>query len=223
MADEKVSRKLGRVGKDPLDKSKRNMKSLPWREEMEPAYEAYKAEQPSQEEIEKVRDYAIAPIEIFKNPHLRVKSVELELAHLYRAAIGAIIDLLDEDTACKVAYEFGKRHGARRLSTFYKGHNLSGGVEAMAMWQDYAHATVGPMHTSALFADYDHEMVEVSRTENSFGSAVGVTSPVEVAFASGFSQGYKSVDPSLSYIEELIFDRPDGTVEYVHRFWFNQD
>jgi hypothetical protein len=85
----------------------------------------------------------------------------------------------------------------------------------MVMWQDTAHASAGARHTSALFARYDDEVVEVTRTEDSFGS-VGQQPPATTAYF----DGYQSVDPQLSHVEELWRERPDGKTEFVPRFWY---
>jgi hypothetical protein len=82
-----------------------------------------------------------------------------------------------------------------------------------------AHASAGARHTSALFARYDHEMVEVTRTEDSFGS-VGEQSPTIQAYFDGFVDGYRTVDPRLTHAEEFRRERPDGTTEFVVRFWY---
>jgi hypothetical protein len=42
----------------------------------------------------------------------------------------------------------------------------------------------------------------------------------ELANVDGFIDGYKSVDPHLSSVEELRRERPDGTMEFVARFCY---
>jgi hypothetical protein len=111
-------------------------------------------------------------------------------------------------------------HGSiTRLGTFLSAQGLPGGVESMAMWQDTAHASAGAQHTTALFARYDDEVIEVTRTEDSFGS-VGQQSPATKAYFDGFIDGYQSVDPQLSHVEELWRERLDGQTEFVARFWY---
>jgi hypothetical protein len=46
------------------------------------------------------------------------------------------------------------------------------------------------------------------------------TLPATMAYFDGFIDGYQSVDPQLSYVEELWRERPDGKTEFVARFWY---
>jgi hypothetical protein len=213
-------RRLGKVTKDPLDTSKRNFKYLPWTEAGAAALATYRNEQPSAEELARAEAFKISPIEFLKNPHLRVRALESELAHFFRTWMTAIEQTLDAPTATKVAYAAGLAHGTRRLGTFLAALGLPGGTESMAMRQDTAHAGAGMRHTSALWARYDDELVEVVRTEDSFGAHTGKESEVQMAFFDGFIDGYQAADPSLTSVEELMRERPDGAVEFVHRFWY---
>jgi hypothetical protein len=156
---------------------------------------------------------------MLENPHLKVRALENELAHMFRNFLVSLEETLDEERARKVAYAAGLAHGKRRLGTFLSGQGLPRGVESMAMWQDTAHASAGARHTTALFARYDDEVIEVTRTEDSFGS-VGQQSPATMAYCDGFIDGYQSVDPQLSHVEELWRERPDGRTEFVARFWY---
>ncbi len=137
--------------------------------------------------------------------------------------MGAIERELDEAAACKVAYAAGFAHGKRRLGTFLEGQNLTGSAKTMAMWQDTGHASAGAKHASALYARYDDSLVEVSRTENSFGAHTGDDPPAMIAFFDGFVDGYKAADPALVRVEEMERPRSDGKVELVHRFWYTED
>jgi hypothetical protein len=60
-------------------------------------------------------------------------------------------------------------------------------------------------HTTAPFARYDDEVIEATRT---------------MAYFDGFIDGYQSVDPQLSRVEELWRERPDGKTEFVARSWY---
>lgn len=192
---------------------------LPWADATAEALARYREEQPAPEELKRVDAYQVTPAEMLDKPHLKVHAVENELAHMFRNFLVSLERTLDEEGACKVAYAAGLAHGKRRLGTFLSGQGLPGGVESMAMWQDTAHASAGPRHATALFARYDEEVIEVTRTEDSFGS-VGQQSPVTMAYFDGFVDGYQSIDPQLSRVEELRRERPDGTTEYVTRFWY---
>jgi hypothetical protein len=44
--------------------------------------------------------------------------------------------------------------------------------------------------------------------------------PSDKAYFDGFIDGYQSVDPQLSHVEELWRERPDGKTEFVARFWY---
>jgi hypothetical protein len=211
--------RYGLVDQDPSDTTRRDLTTLPWAEETAQALTHYRAAQPSPAELARVDAYETTPAEMLANPHLKVRAIENELAHMFGNFLISLETTLDEESATKVAYAAGLAHGKRRLSTFLAGQGLSGGVKAMAMWQDTAHASAGARHTSALFARYDDELVEVVRTEDSFGS-VGQQSPSTKAYFDGFVEGYHAVDPQLSGVDELWRTRPDGATEFVARFWY---
>ena len=90
----------------------------------------------------------------------------------------------------------------------------------MAAWQDTSHSSAGARHASALFVHYDQELVEVVRTEDSFGMHTGDEPPNVTAFFDGMIDGYHAADPALSCVEELVRERNDGSIEFVHRFWY---
>lgn len=214
--------RLGRVTHDSSDTSHTDLEYLPWAQKGEEALSQYRAQLPSPEQLAKVDAYELSPLEYFDNPHLRVRSLENELAHMYRTWLVAIEQTLDPQTAGKVAYAAGVVHGTRRLGTFRKAQALPSGTTTMAMWQDTAHASAGSKHTSALWVRYDDELVEVVRTEDSFAAHSGKESEAQKAFFDGFIDGYKTADPSLSRVEEMTRERDDGRVEYVHRFWYKK-
>ena len=209
--------RLGLIAFDPPTAGRKAMVALPWVDEAAAALARYRQQQPSAEDLARVDTYQTTPMEMLTDPHLKVRAIENELAHLLRTFIGSLENLLDEDSARRVAYAAGLAHGTRRLRTFLQGQALPGGPESMARWQDTAHASAGARHTSALFARYDQELVEVTRTEDSFGS-VGQQSPTTQAYFDGFIDGYKAVDPRLSHAEEFCRTRPDGATEFVVRF-----
>ena len=211
--------RYGLVSEDPSDTAGRALTTLPWAEEATAALARYRAEQPSPAELARVDAYQTTPTEMLGNPHLKVRAIENELAHMFRNFLVSLEQNLDAESARKVAYAAGLAHGKRRLGTFLSGQGLQSGAETMAMWQDTAHASAGARHTSALFARYDREVVEVVRTEDSFGS-VGLQSTTTAAYFDGFIDGYKSIDPQLSHVDELRRKRPDGTTEFVARFWY---
>lgn len=214
--------RLGRVAQDPVDTTKRNMKSLPWVQEGIEALAQYRNDQPNAEDIARARTYAMSPVEFLHNPHFRVRTLEDELGNMFRTWLTAVESTADVETAKKIAYAAGLAHGTRRLGTFIKDLGLSGGTVTMAMRQDTAHAASGVRHTSALWAKYDEELVEVVRTEDSFGAHTGKESETQVAFFDGFIDGYMTADPSLIRVEEMTRERPDGRVEFVHRFWYRK-
>jgi hypothetical protein len=211
--------RFGLVSQDPSDTATRQLTTLPWAHATTEALARYREEQPTPEELERVDAYQAAPGEMLESPHLKVRALENELAHMFRNFLVSLEQTLDEESARKVAYAAGLAHGKRRLGTFLSGQGLPGGVESMAMWQDTAHASAGVRHTTALFARYDDEVIEVTRTEDSFGS-VGQQSPATMSYFDGFIDGYQSVDPQLSHVEELWRERPDGKTEFVARFWY---
>ncbi|MFR9803740.1 hypothetical protein ACL02T_15745 [Pseudonocardia sp. RS010] len=198
----------------------RCLRTLSWAERANTALERYRDRQPAAHELARVAHYRATPLEFLENPHLRVQALENELAHSFDLMWSALEETLDVETACRVSYSAGLLHGKRRLGTFLAGLESSGGAESMAMWQDTAHASAGPRHTTALFARYDHELVEVARTDDSFGTTGKAQSPVRAAFFDGFIDGYKAVDPALREVEEMTRTSADGTVETVHRFWY---
>jgi hypothetical protein len=210
------------VANDSPDTVGDDLTMLSWAAETEQALARYRQELPSPDALSRVDSYQVTPSEMLANPHLRIRAIETELAHLFRNFVATLEQTLDEPQACKVAYAAGLAHGKRRLSTFLDGQSLQGGPKTMAMWQDTAHSSAGPRHTSALVARYDNHVVEVSRTEDSFGS-VGEQSPAMVAYFDGFADGYTEIDPQLSYVEELVRKRSDGRSEFVTRFWYEQE
>jgi hypothetical protein len=211
--------RFGLVSQDPPDTAARQLTTLAWADATAEALARYREEQPAPEDLERVDAYQTTPVEMLENPHLKVRALENELAHMFRNFLVSLEQTLDADSARKVAYAAGLAHGKRRLGTFLRGQKLPGGVASMAMWQDTAHASAGARHTSALFARYDDEVIEVTRTEDSFGS-VGQQSPATMAYFDGFIDGYQSVDPQLSRVDELWRERPDGKTEFVARFWY---
>jgi hypothetical protein len=214
--------RFGLVTQDPPDVAARQLRTLPWADETAKALARYREQQPTAEELGRVDAYQTTPVEMLENPHLKVRALENELAQMFRNFLVSLEQTLDEEGARKVAYAAGLAHGKRRLGTFLSGQGLPGGVESMVMWQDTAHASAGARHTSALFARYDDEVVEVTRTEDSFGS-VGQQPPATTAYFDGFIDGYQSVDPRLSHVEELWRERPDGRTEFVARFWYRPE
>jgi hypothetical protein len=212
----------GMIEQEDADVACRNLKPLPWAAETQEALARYQAEQPSAEELRKVEAYEFAPEDYFERPHLRVKSLESQLAHMFRTWLQAVEANLPEQDACKVAYAAGLSHGSRRLSTFLKREDLPQGTEMMAMFQDTAHASAGARHASALFARYDDELVEISRTEDSFGAHGGEESPGLRAFFDGFIDGYQQADPALTSVEEMTRKLPNGKVRFIHRFWYRK-
>ena len=216
---ENLIRRFGLVSQDPTDLSGHVLATLPWAEETRAPLARYRDEQPSAEDLSRVDLYQVTPAEMLRTPHLKIRALENELAHTLRHFFVSLEDNLDLENAKKVAYAAGLAHGKRRLSGFLRGQGLTGGPEAMAMWQDTAHASAGPKHTTALFAHYDHDVVEVVRTEDSFGT-VGQQSRVIGTYFEGFIAGYKSIDPRLSHIDEFRRERADGKTDYVVRFWY---
>ena len=214
--------RLGQIGHDPLEARARDLKPLPWADETQAAAERYRAAQPSDADLARVDNYEITPLEYFENAHLRVRALENELGFMYRNWITTVEQQLDEATACKVAYAAGLSHGKRRMGKFLTGHKQPGGPESMAMLQDYGHSSAGPRHATALFARYDDGLVEVSRTEDSYGAHTGEESAVVKAFFDGFADGYMATDPRLKRVEEMTRARADGRTEFVHRFWYEQ-
>ena len=211
--------RLGLVTHTPNDDAT-DLKMLPWVGETAIALQAYRDQQPSATELARVDKYEASPLEYFGNPHLRVRALENEAGHMFRNMIAQLDLNLDEQTARKVAYAAGLAHGERRMSSFKNGQKLDGGSEAMARMQDTGHAAAGPRHATALFAHYNDQLVEVVRTEDSYGAHTGTESPATSAFFDGFVDGYMAIDPSLTRVEELHRERPDGRIEFVHRFWY---
>ncbi|PZU09080.1 hypothetical protein [Sphingomonas sp.] len=212
--------RLGHVAYTATDAATAGFKTLPWVDEVVGALQSYRDQQPSAEDLARVDNYQVTPLEYFKNPHLRVRALENEAGHMFRNMIAQMDEHLDEEMARTVAYAAGLAHGKRRMSSFMNGQKLDGGPEAMAKMQDTGHSAAGPRHTTALFAHYNDQLVEVARTEDSYGAHTGKESPATSAFFDGFIDGYMATDPKLVRIEELHRDRPDGRTEFVHRFWY---
>ncbi|MBF6271596.1 hypothetical protein [Nocardia farcinica] len=212
--------RLGRVNGGTKDPSSQELTHLPWAESTAVALDLYREQLPSADERARVAEYRTTPREFLENPHLRVEALENELAHSFDLLWRALEETVDVDTACRISYAAGMIHGKRRLGTFLAGRGSGGGAESMAMWQDTAHSSAGPRHTTALFARYSEELVEVVRTDDSFGTTRKAESPARAAFFDGFIDGYRAVDPALIAVEEMTREAADGTVETVHRFWY---
>lgn len=212
--------RLGFIKSEQVDVAGQDLKALPWAETAGSALAHYVEAQPDAEDLARVDNYQVTPIEYLENPHLRVRSLENETAHMFRNFLTNLEQHLDERSACKVAYGAGLAHGKRRMGKFLAGQKLSGGPKTMAMLQDTGHASAGPRHATALFAHFNDRLVEVVRTEDSYGAHSGAESPVSIAFFDGFIDGYLETDPQLSRIEEFRRERADGRVEFVHRFWY---
>ncbi|MBL8335614.1 MAG: hypothetical protein U1F00_23250 [Rhodoferax sp.] len=211
-------RRRGTVTVDPLEARSKSLRTLPWADPA--ALERFRQSQPSAEDLAAVDRYQKTPPEFLANPYLRTRMLENELAQMLRTWMTAVEQTVDAESARKVCYAAGLAHGKRRLGTFLAGRGSTGGVEAMAAWQDTSHSSAGARHSSALFVRHDNELVEVVRTEDSFGMHTGDEPPNVMAFFDGLIDGYHLADPSLSYVEELVRERPDGTREFVHRFWY---
>ena len=212
-------RRLGRVKQDPLDTSKHSLKPLPWAEQAGEALKCYHEHQPRDEDLARVAACQTTPQEFLENPRLRVRAMEHELAWMFGNLMATLEKALDSETACRVAYAAGFTHGKHWVSTFLSGNGLIGGPRAMAMWQDTGHSAAG--HLTALFARYDEQLVETVNTEDSFHT--GKLSPVAMAFFDGLVDGNKAADPKLSYVEEMVRERPGGGFEVVHRYWYLED
>lgn len=214
--------RLGHVTPEATN-ADRELIALAWADHAAAALDRYIDQQPSPQDLARVDNYQVTPLEYLENPHLRVRSLENESAHMFRNFLNNIEEHLDEDSARKVAYGAGLAHGKRRMGKFLVGQTLSGGPKTMAMLQDTGHASAGPRHATALFARYNDDLVEVVRTEDSYSAHTGKESVVSTAFFDGFIDGYLATDPQLRRIEELTRERPDGRVEFVHRFWYGPD
>jgi hypothetical protein len=213
-------RRLGRVSQDPLDTTKRNLQPLPWAQTTQAALTRYREQQPSPADLARVAACQVTPLEYLQNPYLRDWALSNEVMWMFGNLMATLDQALDEETARKVAHAAGITHGKRWLSTFLAGQGLTGGVKAMAMWNDTGHTSAGPRQISGLFARYDEELVEVVHAVDSFEMHTGKESPASMAFFDGLVEGYQLADPKLSYVEELLRERADGGVEFVHRFWY---
>jgi hypothetical protein len=213
-------RRLGRVSHDPLDTTKRNLKPLPWAQTTRAALTRYREQQPSPEDLARVAGCQVTPLEFLENPHLRDWALANEVVWMFGNLMTTLEQTLDAETARKVAYAAGLTHGKRWLGTFLSGQGLSGGAKAMAMWNDTGHSSAGPRTMAGLFARYDEELVEVVRTEDAFNVHTSKESAVAMAFFDGLVDGYKAADPKLSYVEEMVRERPGGGVDFVLRYWY---
>ncbi len=64
----------------------------------------------------------------------------------------------------------------------------------------------------------ENELARMFR--NFLVSSAGQQSPAAMAYFDGFADGYQSVGPQLSHVDELWRERPDGAMEFVARFWY---
>lgn len=109
--------RFGLVTEDPLDVAARQLTTLPWADATTKVLERYRAEQPTAEELGRVDAYQSTPVEMLENPHLRVRALENELAHMFHNFLASLEQTLDEESARKVADAAGPAHGKWRTST----------------------------------------------------------------------------------------------------------
>jgi hypothetical protein len=213
-------RRLGLVDAGQAATGQTDLEFLPWKGAMSDALARYVEQQPSAEDLARVGACQVSPLEYLENPHLTIKALESEKTLMFLDCMKAIGELLDEETACKVAYKVGLNYGKRRLTTFREGQGLPPGSKTMAMYQDTGHASAGMKQTSALFAKFNDSLVEISRTEDPFDAHTGEEKATMKAFFDGFIDGYMEADPALRSVEELMRTLSDGRLEFVHRFWY---
>jgi hypothetical protein len=129
--------------------------------------------------------------------------------------------MLGREKALALAETYGKEAGKIGYGSFLRGHNLTGGPRAMAMYQDLAHARRGYQHASALFAQYDDHEVRVTRTNcQYFSKERGTPDAYTEAIERGMCAGYIEIDPSLERIDNprcLCKGTPEGC-EHVFVF-----
>ncbi|HEX7781745.1 MAG TPA: hypothetical protein VF509_02955 [Sphingobium sp.] len=213
-------RRLGLVDAGQAVTGQTDLEFLPWKDATSAALARYAEQQPSAQDLARVDANQVSPLEYLENPHLTIKSIEREKTLMFGDWMKAIGEALDEETACKVAYQAGLNYGKRRLTTFREGQGLPPGSKTMAMYQDAGHASAGMKQTSALFAKFNDNLVEISRTEDPFDAHTREEQATMKAFFDGFIAGYMEADSALRSVEELMRTLPDGRIEFVHRFWY---
>jgi hypothetical protein len=213
-------RRLGLVDADQAATGQTDLEFLPWKGAVSDALARYVEQQPSAKDLARVEANQVSPLEYLENPHLTIKSIESEKTRMFGDWMKAIGEMLDEETAGKVAYKAGLNYGKRRLTTYCEGQGLPPGPKTMAMYQDAGHASAGMKQTSALFAKFNDSLVEISRTEDPFDAHTRKEQASMTAFFDGFIAGYMEADPALRSVEELMRTLPDGRIEFIHRFWY---
>jgi len=131
------------------------------------------------------------------------------LSNMFTTWMHSALEIMEEvagrNAACKMAENLAARHTFRSWTSFLKSREVShGSPELMAEWQDIAHTYRGPVHTGALFAEFDEEKCVVRREECIYygGRDVGA-GLYDGALCEGFMRGYMEADPAIEKIDRV--------------------
>ena len=156
----------------------------------------------SEDDKKRMAAWQIGVEELVNRPELIVYNVSDAIRSILAHVFTTAEQMLGRDKALAVAEAYGKEAGKLGYGSFLRGNNLKGGPQAMAMYQDLAHARRGYQHASALFAEYDDRTVRVTRTNcQYFSKERGTRDVYTEAIERGMLAGYIEIDPSLERID----------------------
>lgn len=134
--------------------------------------------------------------------------------------LGVVEDKWGKKAAIEVAQEFTYRFAKKGYADFLKSLGRTEGTpEIMCMWQDRAHALMGPAAATA-FSTYDEEKCIVTRTECPFhtGRPEGMESYCKY-MGEYFMKAYTEVDPAFIGTEQpFCLSRGDDHCERVFKY-----
>ena len=168
----------------------------------------------SEDDKKRMAAWQIGVEELVNRPELIVYNISDAIRSLLALVFQTAEQMLGREKAVALAEAYGKEAGKIGYGSFLRGNNLKGGPEALALYQDLAHARRGYQHASALFADYDDRSVRVTRTNCQYHSKERGTRDIYTeALERGMYTGYMEIDPSLERVDNprcLCKGSPEG-------------
>ncbi|MCH2170618.1 hypothetical protein MK489_07520 [Myxococcota bacterium] len=179
----------------------------------------------TEEDRRKIDESTVELSELMTRPDLLLYATGQALSATVTRFFATLEELTDEETALRVAYQMGAKHGAANYGAFLANRGLRGGPKAFAEYQDYGHAQRGPRHVGACFAEYDETSVLVKRRDCVYfwGTRGEPNKFIEALERGMYTEGYPSVDPLWSHTENAHCLCKGSTKGCEHRFVFKKE